>query len=136
VLLDDRIASQDPHELTQLIAAASQSGEAIIAMIHCDNLAADISRLQSMKIETYLVKPIDSSELAKSLHHVLCDGSAEVPPATRRDSNSAGQPPIVGRPLKILFADDSTDNRILIRAFLKKTPLSARRSRRRQARHR
>ncbi len=30
--------------------------------------------------------------------------------------------PIIDRPLKILFADDSTDNRTLVRAFLKKTP--------------
>ncbi len=37
-------------------------------------------------------------------------------------SQRAGHLPIVDRPLKILFADDSSDNRTLIRAFLKKTP--------------
>jgi PAS domain S-box-containing protein len=122
VLLDDRILSTDPGEQTLLIAAASQCGASIIAMIHCDNLAADISRLRSLKLETYMVKPIDMRDLAKVLRRVLLGDIGEVPHDDRRLDKDAGRPPIVERPLKILFADDSTDNRTLIRAFLKKTP--------------
>ena len=125
MLLDDRIASEDSGELRQLSAAASQCGASIIAMIHCDNLAADVSRLRSLKIDTYLVKPISVSELDKALRHAL-EGDAVEEPSDNRNRNrnaavDASQPSIVDRPLKILFADDSSDNRTLIRAFLKKT---------------
>jgi two-component system sensor histidine kinase/response regulator len=121
VLLADRIASPDPNEPAQLIAAASQCGASIIAMIHCDNLAADISRLKSLKVETYLVKPIAMSELAKVVRPVMVGDTGEEP-QDRRVPGAGDQLPIVDRPLKILFADDSRDNRVLIRAFLKKTP--------------
>jgi two-component system sensor histidine kinase/response regulator len=126
VLLDDRIASGDSGELQLLSAAASQCGASIVAMIHCDNLAADVSRLRSLKIETYLVKPISVAELIKALRQVLEGDAVEQSSDNRNRNRSAAvdamQPSIVERPLNILFADDSSDNRTLIRAFLKKTP--------------
>jgi PAS domain S-box-containing protein len=121
VLLDDRITGHDPGELTQLITAASRCGASIVAMIHCDNLAADISRLRSLKLESYLVKPINMRELAKLMRHVIVGNSSERPKEQRRLAKDAGPPLPVDRPLKILFADDSIDNRTLVRAFLKKT---------------
>jgi two-component system, sensor histidine kinase and response regulator len=122
VLLDDRIHSKDAHEPAHLIAAASQCRASIVPMIHCDNLAADVSRLRSMKLETYLVKPIDMNELAKAVRRAIMGDTLETPWEQRRLASVAGHLPIVDRPLKILFADDSSDNRTLIRAFLKKTP--------------
>jgi two-component system sensor histidine kinase/response regulator len=108
--------------MAPLIAAASRCGASIIAMIHCDNLAADISRLRSLQLDTYLLKPIDVRELAKVVRRVLLSDAAEVPQDHPHLAKDADQPMIVDRPLKILFADDSIDNRTLIAAFLKKTP--------------
>jgi two-component system, sensor histidine kinase and response regulator len=122
VLLDDRIASSEAHALEQLIAEASSCGASIITMIHCDNLAADIARLKSLKLEAYLVKPIDIHELVKVIRHVIVGDAGEVPRDLPRLASDVRPAPIVDRPLKILFADDSTDNRTLVRAFLKKTP--------------
>ncbi len=122
VLLDDRIASPGPQALEQLVAEASKCGASIIPMINCDNLATDISRLRSLKLETYLVKPIDTRELATVLRQAIVGANGETQPGHRRGASVAEQLPIVDRPLKILFADDSRDNRMLIRAFLKKTP--------------
>jgi two-component system, sensor histidine kinase and response regulator len=122
MLLDDRIASSDTQTLEQLIVEASSCGASTITMIHCDNLAADIARLKSLKLETYLVKPIDTHELVKVIRHVIVGDAGEVPQDHPRLASDARPAPIVGRPLKILFADDSTDNRTLVRAFLKKTP--------------
>ncbi len=122
VLLDDRIAASDAHEPAQLIAAASQCGAPVVAMIRSDNLAADISRLKSMKLESYLIKPIAMTELIRMIRRAIAgdvDGANREPPQV---ASEARAPAIVDRPLKILFADDSVDNRILIRAFLKKTP--------------
>ncbi len=122
VLLDDRIAAQEADEPARLIAAASDCKASIIAMLRCDNLAVDISRLQSLKLETYLLKPVDLREIAKLVRHVITGDSSEPPQEQRRLAKDSGPPPLVNHSLKILFADDSTDNRTLIRAFLKKTP--------------
>lgn len=82
----------------------------------------DIARLKSLKLETYLVKPIDIRELVKVIRHVIVGDGGEVPQDHPRLASDARRLPIVDRPLKILFADDSTDNRTLVRAFLKNTP--------------
>jgi two-component system sensor histidine kinase/response regulator len=122
VLLDDRIASSDTHRLGQLIVEASSCGASIVTMIHCDNLAADIARLKSLKLGTYLIKPIDIHELVKVIRHVIVGDNVDVPQDHPRLASDARPLPIIDRPLRILFADDSTDNRTLVRAFLKKTP--------------
>ena len=122
VLLDDRIASSDTHTLGQLIVEASSCGASIVTMIHCDNLAADIARLKSLKLGTYLIKPIDIHELVKVIRHVIVGDNVDVPQDHPRLASDARPLPIIDRPLRILFADDSTDNRTLVRAFLKKTP--------------
>ncbi len=119
VMLDDRIDSPDAHAIEELIAAASHSGASIIATIDCDNLAADVSRLKSLKLRSYLVKPLDTNELAKTVRQAIAGDSDDVAQDQKRGATKL---PIVDRPLKILFADDSADNRTLIRAFLKKTP--------------
>jgi PAS domain S-box-containing protein len=120
VLLDDRIASPDAGGIARLIAAASQCGASIIATIHCDNLAAEISRLKSLNLETYLVKPIDMYELARVVRGAIAGGAGD-PPQNHHAAINPQPAPAIDRPLKILFADDSADNRTLIRAFLKKT---------------
>ncbi len=122
VMLDDRIDSPNAHAIEELIAAASHSGASIIATIDCDNLAADVSRLKSLKLKSYLVKPIDTSELVKAVRRAIAGDSPHVAQDQTRGASDATQLPIVDRRLKILFADDSSDNRTLIRAFLKKTP--------------
>jgi PAS domain S-box-containing protein len=123
VLLSDRIGTADDGGIEPLIAGASSRGASIIAMIFCDNLAADISRLNSLKLENYLVKPLTVSEVAKAVRNAIVGNTAEAPADRRRDSASeASKPQVVDRPLKILFADDSADNRTLVRALLKKTP--------------
>ena len=62
-------------------------------------------------------------EVAKVVRHAIMGDAGEAPTDRRRDpASEASKPQIVDRPLKILFADDSVDNRTLVRAFLKKTP--------------
>jgi two-component system, sensor histidine kinase and response regulator len=124
VLMDAPSGSPDIGAMEQLIAAASDCCASIIAMIHCDNLAADTARLKSLKLDSYLIKPIDLKELAKVVRHVTVGGDAvEVSEVRSAVAVVATMPSmIVDRPVKILFADDSIDNRTLIRMFLKKTP--------------
>jgi two-component system sensor histidine kinase/response regulator len=92
-------------------------------MIHSDNLAADTARLKSLKLDIYLIKPIDLRELANLFRHAMLGAeSMEVSDVRGGAAINDGAPAFVDRPVKILFADDSIDNRTLIRMFLKKTP--------------
>ena len=74
-----------------------------------------------MKLEAYLIKPIDMRELAKVISDAMAGETGQAP-QNHPAAHNTQPPPVVERALKILFADDSTDNRTLIRAFLKKTP--------------
>ena len=73
-----------------------------------------------------IVKPLKHRELFSKVRDALAIDRApntsvipqpRVPPAP-------GDTDIVSRPLHVLLADDSPDNRMLIRAYLKKTPYS------------
>ena len=81
VLLDDRIAAADAGGIAQLIAAASQCGASIIATIHCDNLAADISRLKSLKLKRL---PGQADRYARTCQSdSRCDGGRNRPSAPK-----------------------------------------------------
>ena len=75
-------------------------------------------------VNHYVVKPVKRHEL----YAAVSDAMAAVPPPARtaveRRQESAlngSAVPVIDRPLRILLADDSVDNRMLIAAYLKKT---------------
>ena len=76
-------------------------------------------------IDNYLVKPVRRAELFAAVARARAgsqlkarDDRAAPPPIAAKPA----LPAVLDRPLKILMADDSRDNRALIRAYLKKTP--------------
>ena len=89
-------------------------------MLASHHWADDIARTYDMGLGGYLIKPIRKSELlhtigialdrSKGIQHT--PGSAPVAPT----------PPVETRALRILLVEDSTDNQVLIRSYLKQTP--------------
>jgi CheY-like chemotaxis protein len=53
---------------------------------------------------------------------VLSGSRGSCPPSTERCARPAAPLPILDRPLRILLADDSPDNRLLVRAYLREAP--------------
>ncbi len=105
----------------------------IIPMLTTDDLRSKLARLRRLGFQSHLLKPVRRSDLlevlaraARRLKH------AALPAPTLRDAALAAtsSPPTAPgaairtsrRPLRILLAEDSPDNRLLITAYFKRLP--------------
>jgi PAS domain S-box-containing protein len=97
----------------------------IVMMVATNDLTGKLVRLRAIGVNNYIVKPVRRAELFAAVAraceeaHLESRGDRFAAPAIAPVSTS---PPMLDRPLQILMADDSHDNRALIRAYLKKTP--------------
>jgi CheY-like chemotaxis protein len=99
----------------------------IILMLTSDDLGATMARARDAGVEVFMVKPIKRADLFAVLNRALGAGgaSSQITSAAEHtgvDSTSASD--VLGemRPLRILLADDSHDNRLLVHAYFKKMP--------------
>jgi CheY-like chemotaxis protein len=126
-LIDDRMPTMAGAETAAGIVAASNNPPRIAMMITTDDLATRIAHLRAAKIERWLVKPVKRAELVAIAAGARIGAvSAYRPPSIRRPPHPPGAPIDIdnGRALRILFADDSPDNRLLVTAFLRKLPFT------------
>jgi CheY-like chemotaxis protein len=120
LLLDCRMPGMDGFQVAEEIRRAGVPQGLTIVMLASHHWADDIARTYDMGLGGYLIKPIRKSDLlqtvsialdrSKGIHHTA--GSA---PA---DTTS----PTEVRALRILLVEDSSDNQVLIRSYLKQTP--------------
>ncbi len=129
VLLDCRMPTMDGIEVADQIRhrGLAARDRPIIMMLTSDDLSTTMERAREVGVEIYLVKPIKRAELLEALSRAL--GASGV----SSQYNSAGGPSKIDstlstdvfdetRPLKVLLADDSRDNRLLVHAYFKKLP--------------
>ncbi|HYB90906.1 MAG TPA: response regulator [Candidatus Binataceae bacterium] len=121
IVLDCRMPEMDGIEVARRLKA-SHDGDGrqapVVVMLTSDDLSITPALLGELGIHTYLVKPVRRAELLDAIGRSL--GGAK-----------GLQSPAQGRPqaelraelkdLRILLADDSPDNRLLVSAFLGKT---------------
>ena len=119
IVIDSSMSDLDRCEMMQL---ASHAQARFVMMLPSGNLKAERLRLQPLGIVDYVVKPVKRGELLAAVAAALGQGPATAPrPAHSDDTKQVGAMP--GEPrLRILFADDSPDNRALIKAYMKNTP--------------
>jgi two-component system, sensor histidine kinase and response regulator len=120
LLLDCRMPEMDGFQVAEEIRKASSPSSLTIVMLASDHWADDIARTYDMGLGGYLIKPIRRSDLlqtirialdrSKGIHHTIA--SAAVAPV----------PPVEVRALRILLVEDSPDNQVLVRSYLKQTP--------------
>jgi PAS domain S-box-containing protein len=125
VLLDIASPGQDAFNLAEQLFSGGPGRPEIVMMLRTGDLTSEVGRLRALGLDNYIVKPVRRAELFAAVEracaglHTGPDGRSDGPAAIAPQPASS---PILDRPLQILMADDSVDNRALIRAYLKKTP--------------
>jgi two-component system sensor histidine kinase/response regulator len=120
-LLDCRMPEMDGFQVAEEIRRGGGASQGpTIVMMASDHWADDIARTYDMGLSGYLIKPIRRSDLLQTISIAL-DRAKGIQPATS-SSSVPPLPPIEARALRILLAEDSPDNQVLIRSYLKQTP--------------
>jgi PAS domain S-box-containing protein len=125
---DSRALSEFIREIRALGAGAP----GIVAALATDSMRADLAELERIGIGperrcAWVVKPAKRREFEIAL---ACAAGRAIAPPGRGVQGASAVPQMDmdaertanPRPLKILLADDSSDNRVLVRAFLKALP--------------
>jgi CheY-like chemotaxis protein len=120
VLLDCRMAGMDGFEVAQRLRSVPAYAEPVILMLSSDDLSPKLRRLREVGLDAYLVKPVKRSDLLQAIAAAMGKGEiahqkSVMPPPNNAETADR-------RPLRILLAEDSRDNRMLIEAYLKDLP--------------
>jgi PAS domain S-box-containing protein len=125
MLLDCRMPEMDGIEVVARIrdGALAPHDRPIILMLTSDDLGETMARARAVGIETYMIKPIKRRELYEALDRALGMSASPQPAGSNPVAviSASGKSNEI-RPLKILLADDSRDNRLLVKAYFKKLP--------------
>jgi two-component system, sensor histidine kinase and response regulator len=121
-VIDNRMRTLSGIETARRMRALGVPARSISLMLASD----EISQIRSFALGSWIVKPVAMADLRAA---ILLDGNPAIARAPIASQLAiAGVIPIapsaliVNRPLRIMLADDSADNRILVRAYLKNTP--------------
>ena len=129
ILLDCRMPGMDGIEVARQIRlhGLGPHDRPIILMLTSDDLRVTIARAREVGVEIFMIKPIRRADLFEALRRAL--GTAGTPSQLISPAKRDGVDTTLGsdvshevRRLRILLADDSRDNRLLVQAYLKKTP--------------
>ena len=116
ILVDCRMPEMDGFELISEMKIKGIDLNTILMLSSAD-LSDNVSKARDLGIARYLVKPIKRAELIQQLGQTVYGTGIEDKPQTEPAVEEAHN----GK-LKILLVEDNPDNRLLIKAYLKKLP--------------
>jgi two-component system, sensor histidine kinase and response regulator len=118
LLLDCRMPGMDGFQVVEEIQRSALWKGLTVIMLASDHWADDIARTYDMGLGGYLTKPIRRSDLLQTVSIALdrARGVSTIPAPTTSPI------PASSRPLHILLVEDSPDNQMLVRSYLKQTP--------------
>jgi two-component system, sensor histidine kinase and response regulator len=123
ILLDMRMPQMDGLEVAARVRQELGDKAPLILMLSSDDLAPQLTRMRDAGLDAYLVKPITRRELFDAIAKVLAESRAQTDAAAAR-AKADSMPQVTASevpPARILVAEDSPDNRLLITAYLKNT---------------
>jgi PAS domain S-box-containing protein len=122
VLLDYFMPGMDGIEVARQLKENPSVFTGIILMLTSDSRGSDVNRAKRMGISEYLVKPVKRQELKDAILLAIGKSGAKAParPAGTPGAYTAEKLPAA----RLLLADDSEDNRAIIKAFLKAAPIT------------
>src|SRR5262249_37870835 len=118
MLIAARINDADGFQLATEARTAAAPGTRIVQMLTSDDLTSQLQRLREAGLHHHLVKPLKRAEVLSAVSRAI-GGQTPAAQSVGLVGNGSSDD---ARPLKILLADDSGDNRALIAAFLKDSP--------------
>jgi len=121
VLLDQRMPGVDGFQVAERIHEQPSMAGTTILMLTSENRAGDVARSRALGLAAYLVKPVKKAELLEAIK----EARGRVTPATERPAVQARHVDARSHSLRILLADDSPDNVLLIEAYLKTSGYTA-----------
>jgi CheY-like chemotaxis protein/nitrogen-specific signal transduction histidine kinase len=122
ILSDVHMPEMGGFELALEIRKLETMKTTPIVMSNSNHSAQDIARVSELGINGYLIKPVRNKDMLSAISRSLENYSLEKGVDFMTKQSSTQQESSNIKPLKILFVDDAEDNRILISAYLKKSP--------------
>ncbi len=137
ILLDCRMPGLGGFEVAKLIRGDSSLDSAIVMLLNSDARSSDIASSKNLGLSGYLVKPVKRFDLFVTVARVLSKKRqmvkgasafqqehevARVSPPDGQGNGHEGNGRTDKTLLRLLLVEDSEDNRLLIRSYLKKFP--------------
>jgi PAS domain S-box-containing protein len=123
LISDHMMPGMDGFEMVSRIRSMSRGRDLAIMMLSSADLPNALAMVRKLRIGLYVVKPVKRSELYAAIASAMAESApAWSTAAPLQAPSAAGADHVVAHPLRILLADDSADNRLLIQAYLRKTP--------------
>ena len=120
LLLDCRMPEINGFQVAEQLKSLSNGSCPTVIMLTSDHWADDIARTYDLGLGGYLVKPIRRSDLVQTIGIAL-GRTKGTPPTGVKVTPS---PTVSTRALRVLLVEDSPDNQLLVRAYLKQTNYS------------
>jgi CheY-like chemotaxis protein len=117
VMVDSEMPGMDGFETTARIKQIAPSLP--VVMFTSDVRPGDVLRRREAGLSGYAVKPVKRSDLWR----LMCDAMQSREGAEARTPENTNHKPMAPvKPLRILVAEDSADNRLLVQVYLKSSP--------------
>jgi two-component system sensor histidine kinase/response regulator len=124
LLVDSQMPAMDGFEMIRRMRSGPNGNAPVVMLVTANGLTARLNTMKELGLKHYVVKPVKSYDLftavSDAMAEVAAPANAVAEPRHDAAPNGSGAQ-LLDRPLEILLADDSPDNRLLITAYLKKS---------------
>jgi len=115
VIIDYNLQDMDGFQLAEIIKTKNERANVSI-MINPSGLNEHMVRIKAIGIDSYLVKPIKQKELLNLVSNALSNKKIK-----KKEENVTDYYDAQGAQKRLLLVDDNPDNRLLVKAYLKKS---------------
>ena len=120
MLLDCRMPEMNGFQVVEQLNQSPDGKDLTVIMLTSDHWADDIARTYDLGLGGYLIKPIRRADLLQTIGIALSRKKGALPPTPPAEGMKTALG-VSTRPFRVLLVEDSPDNQLLIRSYLKQT---------------